>query len=174
MVGGSLPPGEDEMKGDSEIIEVLNEVLCAELTAVNQYYIHARMCADWGYHELAEYSKAESIDEMRHAEQMIDRILFLEGVPNMQKYFKINVGKDVREQFQFDLVLEVEAVARLNKGVQLCVDKSDNTTRQILEVILKEEEHHVDWLETQIQLVDTLGMETYLAQKLGAEPGEGH
>jgi len=174
MVGGFCRANEDEMKGDSEIIEVLNEVLCAELTAVNQYYIHARMCADWGYHELAEYNKAESIDEMRHAEQMIDRLLFLEGVPNMQKYFKIQVGKDVREQFQFDLALEVGAVERLNKGVKLCVDKGDNTTRQILEVILAEEEHHVDWLETQINLVDTLGMETYLAQKLGSGPGDGH
>jgi bacterioferritin len=155
------------MKGDVKVIEVLNEVLTAELTAVNQYFIHAKMCANWGYMELAAYSRAESIDEMRHAEQMIDRILFLEGVPNMQRYFKLKIGKSVKEQFENDLALEEEAVARLNNGVKTCVDAGDNTSRQILEKILAEEEHHVDWLETQLQLIESLGAETYLAQKLG-------
>ncbi len=162
------------MKGDAEIIDILNEVLTAELTAVNQYFIHAKMCADWGYHALASYTKAESIDEMRHAEVVIDRILFLEGLPNMQRYFKINVGKDVPEQFKNDVDLEYKAVERLNRGVRLCVEKGDNTTRQILETILKEEEHHVDWLETQISIIDAVGIENYLSQKLGEGEGAAH
>jgi bacterioferritin len=162
------------MKGDAQIIEVLNEVLTAELTAVNQYFIHAKMCANWGFGELAAYGKAESIDEMRHAEQMIDRILFLEGVPNMQRYFKIKVGETVPEQLANDLALEIEAVKRLNKGVSLCVEKGDNTSRQILEKILAEEEHHVDWLETQLQLIESIGLERYLSQKLGEAEGHDH
>jgi len=160
------------MKGDAKVIEILNEVLTAELTAVNQYFIHAKMCADWGYMELANYSKAESIDEMRHAELMIDRILFLEGVPNMQRYFKLKIGKSVKEQFENDKALEVEAVKRLNNGVKTCVEVGDNTSRQILEKILAEEEHHIDWLETQLSLIESIGSERYLSQKLGAT--EGH
>ena len=160
------------MKGDTEIIAVLNDVLCAELTAVNQYFIHAKMCADWGYQELAAYARAESIDEMRHAEIMMDRILFLEGVPNMQKYMKIDVGQTVPEQFKFDVKLEYGAIERLNKGIALCVQKGDNTTRQILDEILKEEEHHIDWLESQLHLIKTIGLENYLAQKLGETPSE--
>jgi len=155
------------MKGDAKVIEILNEVLTAELTAVNQYFIHAKMCANWGYGELAAYSKAESIDEMRHAELMIDRILFLEGVPNMQRYFKLKIGKSVKEQFENDKALEVEAVKRLNNGVKTCVEVGDNTSRQILEKILAEEEHHVDWLETQLSLIEQIGAERYLSQKLG-------
>ncbi|NJN14554.1 MAG: bacterioferritin [Planctomycetes bacterium] len=162
------------MKGNAEIIEILNEVLTAELTAVNQYFIHAKMCADWGYNDLAKYTKAESIDEMRHAEQVIDRILFLEGVPNMQRYFKIQVGATVEEQFKNDVDLEYKAVERLNRGVQLCVAKGDNTTRQILEKILSEEEHHVDWLETQLSVIAQVGIENYLSQKLGATDEGGH
>jgi len=159
------------MKGDPKVIEILNEVLTAELTAVNQYFIHAKMCADWGYQELAAYGKAESIDEMKHAEQMIDRILFLEGVPNMQRYFKIKVGKTVKEQFEHDVALEYEAAKRLNKGVQACIEAGDNTSRQILEKILAEEEHHIDWLETQLSLIESIGMERYLSQKLGETAG---
>ena len=155
------------MKGDPQVLELLNAVLTAELTAVNQYFIHAKMCANWGYMDLAAYTKAESIDEMRHAEQMIDRILFLEGVPNMQRYFKIKVGKSVKEQFENDLALEVEAVKRLNNGVKKCVEVGDNTSRQILEKILAEEEHHIDWLETQLQLIASIGAERYLSQKIG-------
>ncbi len=160
------------MKGDAKVIEILNEVLTAELTAVNQYFIHAKMCANWGYMELASYTKAESIDEMRHAEQMIDRVLFLEGVPNMQRYFKLRIGKSVKEQFENDLALEVEAVKRLNNGVKTCVEVGDNTSRQILEKILAEEEHHIDWLETQLQVIESIGLERYLSQKLGKT--EGH
>ena len=160
------------MKGDAKVIEILNEVLTAELTAVNQYFIHAKMCANWGYLDLAAYTKAESIDEMRHAEQMIDRILFLEGLPNMQRYFKLKTGKSVKEQFENDLALEVEATKRLNNGVKTCVEVGDNTSRQILEKILAEEEHHVDWLETQLAIIAAVGIENYLSQKLGE--GEAH
>ena len=155
------------MKGDEKVIEVLNEVLTAELTAVNQYFIHAKMCADWGYQELAEYSKAESIDEMKHAETMIDRILFLEGVPNMQRYFKINVGKTVPEQFKVDVELEYAAVERLRKGITLCTEVGDHTSRQLLEQICAEEEHHIDWLEAQLHQIGEIGVKNYLAQKLG-------
>ncbi|MGQ0613219.1 MAG: bacterioferritin [Planctomycetaceae bacterium] len=161
------------MKGNPEVIDVLGEVLCAELTAINQYFIHAKMCADWGYHALATYGRAESIDEMKHAEIVIERILFLEGVPNMQKYMKVKVGKTVPEQFQNDVELEYGAVERLNRGIAICVEKKDNTTRELLETILAEEEHHIDWLETQLHLVKTIGVERYLSMKLGEEKA-GH
>jgi bacterioferritin len=159
------------MKGDPDVIKILNEVLCAELTAINQYFIHAKMCLNWGYKSLAAYGRAESIDEMKHAEILMDRILFLEGVPNMQKYMKIQVGETVPDQFKNDLELEYGAVERLNRGVKLCVEKGDNTSREILEKILGEEEHHVDWLETQIGLVKSIGLERYLSMKLGEEAG---
>lgn len=157
------------MKGDPAIIDVLNEVLCAELSAVNQYFVHAKMCADWGYNSLASHTRSEAIDEMKHAEMMIDRILFLEGVPNMQKYLKINIGPTVKEQFEFDVKLEYEAVDRLNRGIALCRDKGDNATREILEKLLNDEEQHVDWLETQLHLIDSIGSERYLSQKLGED-----
>ncbi len=155
------------MKGDPAITDVLNEVLCAELSAVNQYFVHAKMCADWGYNSLASHTRSEAIDEMKHAEMMIDRILFLEGVPNMQKYLKINIGPTVKEQFEFDVKLEYEAVDRLNRGIAVCRDKGDNATREILEKLLNDEEQHVDWLETQLHLIDSIGTERYLSQKLG-------
>lgn len=155
------------MKGDPEVIKILGEVLSAELTAVNQYFIHAKMCANWGFLELANYNRAESIDEMKHAEMLLERILFLEGVPNMQKYMKISVGESVPEQFKHDLDLEYGAIERLNRGIKLCVEKGDNTSRQLLDQILKEEEHHADWLETQIQLIKSIGAENYLSMKLG-------
>ena len=155
------------MKGDDKVIEILNEVLTAELTAVNQYFIHAKMCEDWGYNELAAYTKAESIDEMKHAEQCIDRILFLEGVPNMQRYFKIEVGKDVKEQFENDVNLEYAAVKRLRKGIKICMDAGDHTSRQLLEQICDEEEHHIDWLEAQLHMIGEMGIKNYLAEKMG-------
>jgi bacterioferritin len=160
------------MKGDPEVIDILGEVLCAELTAVNQYFIHAKMCANWGYHELAEYGRAESIDEMKHAEILIERILFLEGTPNMQKYMKIKVGKDVPEQLRNDLELEYGAVDRLNRGIALCLEKKDNGSRRLLQTILEEEEHHVDWLETQLDLIESIGLERYLQSKLGKDKSE--
>lgn len=154
------------MKGHDEVITVLQDVLCAELTAINQYFIHARMCGNWGYKRLAEIIRKESIEEMHHAQEVIDRILYLDGVPNMQKYMRINVGASVREQFQFDLELEYQAVARLNRGIEATRAQGDNGTRSLLEHILKEEENHVDWLETQLGLLKDVGEDNYLAQQL--------
>ena len=160
------------MKGNENVIELLNEVLSAELTAINQYFIHAKMCADWGYAELADYARAESIDEMKHAELMIDRILFLEGQPNMQHYFKIHVGKTVEEQLHNDVQLEYGAVERLQKGIAVCVEAGDHTSKTILETILAEEEHHVDWLEAQLHQIGEIGLPNYLTHKLGPTAGD--
>ena len=154
------------MKGDADVIQVLNDVLCAELTGINQYFIHAMMCANWRYKRLAEHSRHESIDEMKHAQEVMERILYLDGVPNMQKYMKINVGQTVPEQHEFDLSLEKDAVDRLNKGIELCRSKGDNGSRLLLEKILKEEEEHVDWLEAQLLQIKELGLENYLAQQI--------
>lgn len=154
------------MKGNDEVIQVLQDVLCAELTAVNQYFIHARMCENWGYARLAAYLRKESIEEMRHAQDVIDRILYFDGVPNMQKYMKINVGHDVPEQFHHDLDLEHQAVPRLNKGIEVARAQADNGTRALLEQILKDEEEHVDWLEAQLHQIKEMGAENYLAQQI--------
>jgi len=151
------------MKGNATVIQVLNEVLCAELTGINQYFIHAMMCANWRYQRLAEHSRKESIEEMRHAQEVIERILYLDGVPNMQKYMKVSVGKSVPEQHQFDLALEKDAVGRFNRGIELCRAKDDNGTRALLEKILREEEAHVDWLEAQLQQIQDMGVQNYLA-----------
>jgi bacterioferritin len=154
------------MKGNDEVIQVLNDVLCAELTGINQYFIHAMMCQNWHYKRLAEHSRKESIEEMKHAQQVMERILYLDGVPNMQKYMKINVGQNIPEQHQFDLALEKDAVARLNKGVELCRTKEDNGTRALLEQILRDEEEHVDWLEAQLLQIQEMGLPNYLAQQI--------
>ena len=154
------------MKGDSAVIGALNEVLCAELTGINQYFIHAMMCANWRYKRLADHSREESIEEMKHAQEVIERILYLDGVPNMQKYMKVNVGQTVPEQHEFDLALEKDAVDRLNKGIELCRTKGDNGTRLLLEKILHDEEEHVDWLESQLLQIQTLGLDNYLAQQI--------
>jgi len=154
------------MKGNDEVIQVLQDVLCAELTAINQYFIHARMCENWRYRRLAEHTKKESIEEMKHAQVLIDRILYFEGAPNMQKYMKINVGKTVPEQHKLDLQVEYEAVERLNKGLELARAKGDNGTRAILEQILREEEEHIDWLEAQLHQIGEIGVDNYLAQQL--------
>jgi bacterioferritin len=153
------------MKGSAEVIQVLNDVLCAELTGINQYFIHAMMCGNWRYKRLAEHTRKESIEEMKHAQEVIERILYLDGQPNLQKYMKINVGASVPEQFQFDLALEKDAVARLNKGVELCRSRDDNGSRALLERILKDEEEHVDWLEAQLQQIEDMGVQNYLAQQ---------
>lgn len=155
------------MKGDPKIVDLLNEVLTAELTAINQYFIHAKMCANWGILELAKKVREESIDEMRHAEQLIDRVLYLDGVPNLQRLFKLNVGETVTEQFEADLALERVAIERLNKGIALCRDLGDNGSRELLEGILVSEEEHADWLETQLDLVSRLGEPAYVAERLG-------
>ena len=154
------------MQGDAAVIELLNEVLTAELTAVNQYFIHAKMCSNWGYKRLADHVRDESIDEMKHAEILIDRILYLDGVPNLQRLGSVRVGQTVPEQLALDLDVEKEAVARLNPGIAACVAAGDNGTRELLEGILVSEEEHADWLETQLFLVESLGVENYLSQQL--------
>ena len=154
------------MKGDKQVIEILNEVLSAELTGINQYFIHAMMARNWRYKKLAKHSYDESLDEMKHAQEIIERILYLDGVPNMQKYMKINVGQNVPEQHQFDLEVEKSAVERLNRGVALCRDKGDNGTKVLLEKLLHEEEEHVDWLEAQLQQIKDMGIQNYLAQQI--------
>lgn len=154
------------MKGNAEVIGVLQEVLSAELTAVNQYFIHARMNENWGYKKLAEHIRKESIEEMMHAQKVIDRILYFDGAPNMSKYMKINVGKDVPEQFRNDLAVEYQAVPRLNKGIEVARAIGDNGTRALLEAILEEEEEHVDWLEAQLGLIEEIGVENYLARQI--------
>ena len=154
------------MKGNDEVIQILQDVLCAELTAVNQYFVHARMCENWGYRSLAAYVRKEAIEEMQHAQKVIDRILYFDGAPNMQKYLKINVGKTVPEQFQFDLEVEYQAVPRLNKGIEVARGQGDNGTRALLEEILEDEEEHVDWLEAQLHMIKEIGVENYLAQQI--------
>ena len=154
------------MKGNPQVIELLNEVLTAELTAINQYFIHAKMCADWGYTKLAAKVRAESIDEMRHADTLIERILFLDGVPNVQRYSKVNVGETVKEQLELDLQLEHDAIARLNKAIATCRDVGDNASRELLNGILVSEEEHTDWLETQLELIRQVGEQLYCAQQI--------
>ena len=157
------------MKGDPKVIALLNEVLKAELTAINQYFLHAEMCENWGYYKLSKLAKKESIEEMQHAEILMERILYLDGTPNMSDYFKINIGQSVKAQFQNDLALEVDAVKRLNGGIELCVKAGDNGSRDLLSKILNDEEHHIDWLEAQLNTIKEIGIENYLAQQLGAE-----
>lgn len=152
------------MRAKDGIIEVLNEVLCAELTAINQYFIHAKMCGNWGYLRLQATIRKESIDEMRHAEMVIERILYLEGVPNLQRLAKLNVGETVEEQLKSDLALEYLAIDRLNAGIRLARDVNDNGTREMLERILVSEEQHTDWLETQLETIRQIGLANYLSQ----------
>jgi bacterioferritin len=154
------------MHGDPRVIEALNDVLTAELTAVNQYFIHAKMSSNWGYERRGAYVRDESIDEMRHAERIIDRILYFDGTPNMQRLFPVQVGETVAEQLELDLAVEHEAVPRLNRGIELCVEVGDNGTRELLADILVSEEEHVDWLETQLETIRQIGLELYLSQQL--------
>lgn len=155
------------MKGDADVIDLLNELLTHELTAINQYFVHSKMCANWGYHRIAKKKRAESIEEMHHADWVIDRILFLDGVPNMQRLNPVRVGEDVVEQHQLDLELEVEARERLNRGVHLCTQRGDTGTRVLLEKILTSEEDGIDWLEAQLNVIKDIGKERYLAEQLG-------
>ena len=154
------------MKGDRKVLAILQEVLKAELTAINQYFLHAEMCENWGYHRLAAHTRKESIEEMRHAEKLLERMLLLDGSPNMSDYFKINIGQNVEQQFKNDLQVEYEAVKRLNAGIAACVDAGDNGSRELLEKILVDEEEHVDYLEAQIHAISEMGIENYLAQQL--------
>ncbi len=154
------------MKGDAKVIVVLNQVLKAELTAINQYFLHAEMCENWGYEKLAKHTRKESIEEMQHAEKLMERILLLDGTPNMSDYFKINIGQNVKAQLQNDLQVEHEAVKRLNAGIETCVSAGDNGSRDLLEGILTDEEEHIDWLEGQLHAIGEMGIENYLAQQL--------
>jgi bacterioferritin len=160
------------MKGNPQVIDALNWALTIELTAINQYFCQAKMCKNWGYHRLAKKHYEESLGEMKHAEKLIDRILFLEGVPEIARYDVIRVGTDVKEQFQNDLQLEMKGVQHYNAAIELCIKQKDNGTRDILEPILAESEEHVDWLETQLGLIEAVGLQNYLQEKMG-EDDEG-
>jgi bacterioferritin len=157
------------MKGDKKIIEILNDVLTAELTAINQYFLHAEMCENWGYERLFHEIRKHSIGEMKHAEEVIERILFLDGLPNVQRLAKINIGETVPEMFKVDLALEMDAVKRLNESIDVCREADDNNTRHLLEEILEDEEEHIDWIEAQIALLDQVGAPNYLAQQIRHE-----
>lgn len=154
------------MQGDPQIIEALNEILTAELTAINQYFLHAKMLEDWGYQKLAKHAREESIDEMKHADAVIERILYFDGVPNLQRLDPLRIGTDPVEQFELDLAMEKEAVARFNRVIELARDKGDNGTRAMLEGMLTSEEEAVDWIESQLHLVEQLGRERYLAEQI--------
>jgi bacterioferritin len=154
------------MRGHDEVIELLNDVLTGELTAINQYFLHAKMCDNWGYKRLAAHIRDESIDEMKHAESLTERLLYLDGVPNLQRLSPLRIGETVPEQLGNDLAVEMAALQRLNDGIALCTRLGDNGTRELLEDILVEEENHVDWLETQLETIRQIGVEHYLAQQL--------
>ena len=154
------------MKGDTRVIALLNDVLANELTAINQYFLHARLCENWGYERLWKKVRAESIDEMQHADKVIQRILYLEGHPNLQKLGKLEIGETVAEQLKSDLALEKRAIPVLNAGIALCRDRGDNGTAELLEEILVDEEEHADWLEAQLTLVEQVGIQNYLAQQV--------
>ena len=157
------------MKGSKKVIDLLNDVLTNELTAINQYFLHARMCENWGYERLWHKIRDESIDEMKHADHVIERILYLEGLPNLQKLGKINVGQSVDEQLRVDLELEKMAIPVLNNGIELCRSESDNGTADLLEDILEDEEEHANWLEAQLTLIQQMGLQNYLAEQIKKE-----
>jgi bacterioferritin len=158
--------GRCTMQGDAAVIEALNDVLTAELTAVNQYFVHHKMCENWGYQKLSRKKREESIEEMKHADEVIERILFLEGVPNMQRLSPVRVGEDPIEQHNLDLDLELAAVKRLNEAIALARESADNGTRELLEDILENEEESVDWLEAQLHLAKEVGKQQYLAEMI--------
>jgi bacterioferritin len=155
------------MKGNKEVIDALNEVLAGELVAINQYFLHAKMCKNWGFETLYERIKHESIDEMKHADELVERILFLEGLPNLQRLDKLHVGETVPEMLKSDLALEQSAIKNLRDFIALCRTKGDRTSEDLLAKILEAEEKHVDWIETQLGLLEKLGEKHYLSQQLG-------
>ena len=154
------------MKGKPEVIEVLAKMLKEELGAISEYFIHAEMCENWGYEKLGDHTKKESINEMKHAEKLIERILFLEGTPNLNDMPKLNVGKDVKSQFQNDLALEKNAVAEYNAAIAACRKAGDHASADLLQAILADEEEHVDFLEEQLGLIDSVGIQNYLTQQV--------
>lgn len=154
------------MKGDSKVIEYLNRVLANELTAINQYFLHARMYKNWGLDKLGEHEYAESVDEMKHADHLIERILFLEGLPNLQEIGRLMIGENAQEMLQCDLKLEEQACPLLREAIIHCESVKDFVSREIFEVILQGEEEHIDWLETQLQLIDHIGLQNFLQSYL--------
>ena len=160
------------MQGKSEVIDALNGALTIELTAINQYFCQAKMCMNWGFRRLGAKHYEESMGEMKHAEKLIDRILFLDGVPEIARYDIIRVGTDVKEQFEYDLKLETKGVNAYNEGIDLCVKLKDNGTRELLATILVESEEHVDWLETQLHLISQVGLQNYLQTQIGEGEAE--
>lgn len=158
------------MQGDPEVLKLLNEQLTSELTAINQYFLHSKMQDNWGFTELAAQTRKESFEEMVHAEELTDRILLLDGLPNYQRLFSLRVGQTLREQFEADLAIEYEVVERLKPGVIMCREKGDATSANLLEKILADEEHHIDYLETQLELMGRLGDELYSAQCVSRPP----
>jgi bacterioferritin len=159
------------VKGDPKVIDALNEVLTGELTAINQYFLHARMCKNWGYERIAHFVYKESIEEMKHAQDLVDRILFLEGVPNLQKLGKLNIGETVPEQLDSDLKLEYQALDRLKAAIKVTFDAADHTSRELLEHILEDEEKHIDWIEMQLGQIKELGKQIWLAEQIKGESG---
>ncbi|GAA2138222.1 bacterioferritin [Glycomyces algeriensis] len=150
------------MQGDKQVIEFLNEQLTAELTAINQYFLHAKMQENWGYTKLAKYTKSESIDEMRHAEVLTDRILFLDGMPNYQRLFPLRIGQSVKEIFECDRLIEVEAIDRLKRGIEHMESVKDYVSRDLFKGILEDEEHHIDYLDTQLEIIEKIGESLYI------------
>ncbi|MEU1313444.1 bacterioferritin [Streptomyces cinnamoneus] len=161
------------MQGDPEVIEFLNEQLTAELTAINQYFLHAKLQEHHGWTKIASHTRAESFDEMKHAEILTDRIIFLEGLPNYQRLFHVRVGQTISEMFMADRQVEVEAIDRLKRGVEVMRTKGDITSANIFEAILAEEEDHIDYLDTQLELIEKLGEPLYIAQFIEQENGQG-
>lgn len=154
------------MKGNDRVLGFLQEVLKGELTAINQYFLHAEMMENWGYLRLAKITRKESIEEMQHAEKLIERILYLEGAPNLSELFPLRIGMNLKQQLENDLQVEYEAVPRLNKAIQAAVEAGDNGSRELFEKILVDEEHHVDFLEAQLHIIGEAGYENYLAQQI--------
>ena len=155
------------MQGNDKVIEALNAGLTIELTAINQYFIHSKMCRNWGLHKLAEHFYSESIEEMKHAEEVIDRILYLEGVPEIARYDVIKVGPTPKEQIENNMALEIKGVATYNKGIELCIGVNDAGCRELMERMVVESEESIDWAEAQLDLIKMAGLENYLAQRMG-------
>lgn len=158
------------MQGDPDVLRLLNEQLTSELTAINQYFLHSKMQANWGFTELAAHTRDESFEEMRHAEVITDRILLLNGLPNYQRIGSLRIGQTLREQFESDLGIELDVLNRLKPGIVMCREKQDSTTAKLLETILVDEESHIDYLQTQMELMDKLGEPLYLAQCVSRPP----
>jgi bacterioferritin len=159
------------MKGKKSIIDALNDVLTAELTAINQYFLHARMLQNWGLEKIGHLEYKASIDEMKHADEVIKRVLFLEGLPNVQKINRVKIGQDIKEVLESDLLVEMDAIPRLKEYIGLCEKEKDYTTRDLFLEILKSEEHHVDWLETQLHLIKEVGLQNYKQSQIEMKSG---